>query len=354
VIHTAGVLDDGVLDGLTPARLAAVLGPKAAGAAHLDELTAGLGLDAFVLFSSIAGTLGGAGQGNYAAANAYLDALAERRRARGLAATAIAWGAWAGGGMIGEIAEDRARRGGILPMPPGQAAAALGQLAGGEEAAVVLAEVDWARFAPAFTAVRPSPLLAGVAEARDAIQAAGATAAAPGQGQGALAGRLAGLDAAGQEQALLEVVRAEAAAVLGHPSPEAIAPGAVFRDLGFDSLTAVELRNRLGLATGLQLPATLVFDYPTSAVLAAYLRATITHDRVAPGLPVLTELDRLESMISTVSAEDRVRVTARLEAILAKSRIAEDPIDNGAVDPDLKRATADEIFNLIDNEFGVQ
>ena len=338
VIHTAGVLDDGVLDGLTSDRLATVLKPKAGAAAHLDELTAAQPLDAFIMFSSIAGTIGGAGQGNYAAANAYLDALAERRRARGLAATSVAWGAWAGSGMVSDAAaEDRSRRGGVLLMSPEQAVAALAQVAGqagapGEavakrdagDPAVVVADVDWSRFAPAFTSVRRSPLLTGVAEAQQAVEAAG-SGAGPGDGAGRdqLAERLAALPAAEQKEVLLDLVRAEAAAVLGYSTPGAIAPAAAFRDLGFDSLTAVELRNRLGVTTGIQLPATLVFDYPTSARLAAHLRAEVTHDQEAASLPVLTELDRLESMISTVSAEDQVRVTARLEAILAKSRSTE-------------------------------
>jgi acyl carrier protein len=312
-------------------------------------------LDAFIMFSSIAGTTGAAGQGNYAAANAFLDALAERRRARGLAATSVAWGVWAGSGMASDaVAEDRSRRGGVLPMPPAQAVAALGQVAVGDDPAVVVAELDWQRFAPAFTSVRPSLLITGVAEARKAVETAGA---GPGRGDGAgrdlLTGRLAVLPAAEQEQVLLDLVRAEAAAILGYPTSDAIAPAAAFRDLGFDSLTAVELRNRLGVTTGLQLPATLVFDYPTSAVLARYMRGAITHDQSATALPVLTELDRLESIISTISAEEKVRVTARLEAILAKSRSVDEPVNDGAVDADLQQATADEIFDFIDNEFGI-
>jgi short-subunit dehydrogenase/acyl carrier protein len=355
VIHTAGVLDDGVLDGLTPGRLAVVLNPKAGAAEHLDELTAEQPLDAFIMFSSISGTIGGPGQGNYAAANAYLDALAERRRAHGLAATSVAWGAWAGSGMASDgVAEDRARRSGVLPMPPEHAVAALGQVAAGDDPAVAVADVDWQRFAPAFTSVRPSPVLSGVPEARRAVEAAARSEKSDGEGRDLLAERLAVLSAAEQEQVLLDLVRAEAAAVLGYPSPDSIAPAAAFRDLGFDSLTAVELRNRLGVTAGIQLSATLVFDYPTSVVLAEYLRGVITHDRAATGLPVFTELDRLESMISTVSTEELTRVSARLEAILAKSRSAEDTANNDSVDPDLKQATADEIFNLIDNEFGNQ
>jgi NADP-dependent 3-hydroxy acid dehydrogenase YdfG/acyl carrier protein len=275
VVHAAGVLDDGVIGALTPARLAGVLAAKSGAAGYLDELAGGADLEAFVLFSSIAGVIGSAGQGNYAAANAFLDALAVGRRARGLAATSVAWGVWGGGGMAGEAVAARARRGGVAAMAPRLAAAALGQAVGGGEAAVVVADVDWARFAPGFAAVRPSPLLSGIAEAGQAMAAAAAAEPAAG-GRGLLAGRLAGLPAGGQERVVLEVICQQAAAVLGHDSPEAVRPGAVFRDLGFDSLTAVEFRNRLGAATGLVLPATLVFDYPTPLVLAGWLREIIS------------------------------------------------------------------------------
>jgi hypothetical protein len=259
------------VDALTPARLAAVLVPKAAAAAHLDELTASLDLDAFVLFSSIAGSVGAAGQGNYAAANACLDAIAEHRRARGRPATSVAWGVWGGGGMAGQPVVTRARRSGIAAMAPPLAAAALSLVLAQDQAAAVIADVDWARFAPGFTASRPSPLLTGIAEARQAMESARAEPA----GRGRLSTRLAGLSAAGQEQLVLELVCQEAAAILGHASADSVRPGAVFRDLGFDSLTAVEFRNRLAVATGLQLSATLVFDYPTPQVLAQWLRAAM-------------------------------------------------------------------------------
>jgi pimaricinolide synthase PimS1 len=272
VIHTAGVLDDGVVDALSPARLATVLAPKAAAAAHLAELTEGSDLDAFVLFSSIAGAMGASGQGNYAAANAALDAIAEHRRACGLAATSVAWGVWGGGGMAGQAVAERARRSGVVAMVPRLAISALGEVLAQDQATAMIADMDWARFAPGFTMLRPSPLLTGIAEARQAVEAASTRPA----GQGLLADRLAGLPAAGQEELVLELVCQDAAAVLGHTSAAAVRPGAVFRDLGFDSLTAIELRNRLGVATGLQLPATLIFDYPTPLELARWLRTVMS------------------------------------------------------------------------------
>jgi NADP-dependent 3-hydroxy acid dehydrogenase YdfG len=272
VLHTAGVLDDGVVDALTPDRLATVLAPKVTAALHLDELTADLDLDAFVLFSSIAGTVGAAGQANYAAANACLDAIAEHRRARGLVATSVAWGVWGGGGMAVQAVTARARRGGVLAMPPRLAAAALGLVIAEEQPTAVVADIDWARFTPGFTASRPSPLLTGVKEALAVIEAGGARPAR----QRPLAERLAALPVAGQEELVLDLVCQEAAAVLGHASANKIRPGVAFRDVGFDSLTAVEFRNRMAVATGQELPATLVFDYPTPHVLARWLRTVIS------------------------------------------------------------------------------
>jgi NADP-dependent 3-hydroxy acid dehydrogenase YdfG len=271
VLHTAGVLDDGVVDALTPARLATVLDPKVAAATHLDELTAGVDLDAFVLFSSIAGAVGSAGQANYAAANAGLDAIAEHRRARGLTATSVAWGVWGGGGMANQAVIARARGGGVLAMPPPLAVTALGLVLTREQATAVVADVDWARFAPGFTASRPSPLLAEIEEAQQAAETVGAQPAGAGQ----LVERLAGLPTAGQEQLVLDLVLREAAAILGHTSATGLRPGIAFRDAGFDSLTAVEFRNRLAATTGQQLPATLVFDYPTPHVLASWLLSVI-------------------------------------------------------------------------------
>ncbi|WP_434093038.1 type I polyketide synthase [Streptomyces lasiicapitis] len=278
VVHTAGILDDGIVDGLTPARFDGVLRPKSPAAAALHELTRDLDLDAFVLYSSASGALGSAGQANYAAANAYLDALAEQRRADGLPATSIAWGTWDGAGLADTaVRSDRARRDGMPPMPPEPAVAALRDAVERGDANVVIAAVDWDTFLPGFIAARPNPLFDAIPEVRrlTADPADGGTPAP--SGTPTVTGpdwirRLAPLPAAERDAALVTFVRSQAAAVLGHSAPDAIDPARAFRELGFDSLTAVELRNRVQAATGLRLPASLVFDYPNSTVLAAYLR----------------------------------------------------------------------------------
>ncbi|MFJ1709420.1 type I polyketide synthase [Kitasatospora sp. NPDC088346] len=274
VVHAAGVLDDGVLDALTPERAAGVLRPKVDAALHLDELTRGLDLQAFVLFSSLAGTLGGTGQGGYAAANAFLDALAQRRRAAGRTATSVAWGLWGGESLAGGATGERLVRDGLPAMAPQAAVAALQQALDQDDTRVVVADFAWERFVRAFTALRPSALLRDLPEAvRVAPEAAG---------DDVLAARLAGLDRAGRLAAVTELVRTEVAGVLGHPDPSAIEPERVFKDIGFDSLTAVELRNRLAGATGLRLSVTLVFDYPTTAALAGHLLSQLPGGAAAP------------------------------------------------------------------------
>ena len=269
VVHTAGVLDDGVLDGVDASRLAGVARPKTAAALALHELTVGMDLDAFVLFSSAATTLGSPGQGNYAAANAFLDALACQRVAAGLPATSLAWGGWAGGGLADtELVRRRLAHAGMPAMGAAQAVAVLGQAVARRDAMLMVADVDWARFAAAFTAVRPSPLISDLPEAQGLpVLAGGAGRATRGS---SWVQQVVGLPVAERQQAVLDLVRAQTAVVLGHASPHEIGATRAFKDLGFDSLTAVELRNRLGAVTGLVLPATLVFDYPTPTTLAEY------------------------------------------------------------------------------------
>ncbi|WP_443072950.1 type I polyketide synthase [Streptomyces sp. S465] len=284
VVHAAGVLDDGVLESLTPERFASVLRAKADAAANLHELTRDLDLTAFVLFSSFAGSVGAAGQANYAAANAFLDALAERRRAEGLPATSVAWGPWAEGGMAADDAlEQRMRRSGVPPMAADLAIAALQRALDLDETAVTVADIDWERLAPGFTASRPSPLLLELPEVRTALEAEGRRAATTGGGadESALARRLGEAPAAERERILLDLVRSAVAAVLGHSDAEAVEADRAFRELGFDSLTAVELRNRLNTVTGLRLPPTLVYDYPSSSALAAHLRTEILGEESA-------------------------------------------------------------------------
>ena len=272
VIHAAGVRDDGVITSLTPERLDKVLGPKAAGAMHLHELTGDLDLAGFVMFSAAVAVLGSPGQGNYVAANTVVDGLAAARTAAGLAAQAIVWPAWnLPGGMAGSLTGAAARRMQAAWPPPVtlEQGLALFDAATATDAPYVLpiAEMSTAGIAQADM----PPLFR-------ALAGPGRRAAAgPGQG-GGLARELAGVPAGRRVRHVTGVVLGHAAAVLGHASASAVDAGSEFRGLGFDSLTAVELRNRLSAATGLRLPATLVFDYPTPAVLAAYLVGELDPD----------------------------------------------------------------------------
>ncbi|MFJ3146689.1 type I polyketide synthase [Streptomyces halstedii] len=278
VLHTAGVLDDGVIDSITPGRAAGVLRPKLDGARNLDALTRELDLTAFVLFSSLAGTLGGTGQGSYAAANAYLDALARQRRDLGLPGTSVAWGLWGGDSLASGAVAERLIRDGLPAMDPTTATVALRQALDHDDTAVLVADFAWDRFTRAFTALRPSPALGDLPEVREVLAAPdGPRSTADGAEPPAL--RLAALPPAERDRALLDLVRREVAAVLGHPGPEAVGPDQAFKDIGFDSLTAVELRNRLAAATGLRLSVTLAFDYPTATDLAGHLRTDL------PGAP---------------------------------------------------------------------
>nr|WP_260609370.1 type I polyketide synthase [Streptomyces sp. WAC 01325] len=278
VLHTAGVVEDRVLDALAPDDFTAVLRAKVTAAENLDALTRELPLTAFVLYSSTAGVLGAAGQGNYAAANARLDALAARRRADGLPATAIAWGPWAGSGMAaGEDIYRRLRRAGLTPLDPEAGVDALLDAVAHDDTAVTVADVDWPRLA----ALQP-------ATAALLTELAGPTAAEehPGDpGGDDLRSRLAGLPTAERGRTLLDLLRASIAAVLGHTDPRTVEADWTFRDLGFDSLTTLELRNGIAAATGLTLPASLVYDHPTPQHLADFLLGELLGDTAesAPG-----------------------------------------------------------------------
>ncbi|MEV6280665.1 type I polyketide synthase [Nocardia sp. NPDC051832] len=346
VVHTAAVLEDGVIAALTVEQVDRVLRVKAQGAWHLHELTAELNLSAFVLFSSLAGVVGTPGQGNYAPGNAYLDALADYRRSRGLPATAITWGPWAGGGLAEHGAGETARRHGVPAMAPELAIAALRQALANDETAVAVADIDWSRFAVALTATRPRRLLADLPEAQqpDTIAESGAAS---------LAERLAGANAAEQNRALVHLVRAQVATVLGHADPTAIESARPFSDLGFDSVTAVEFRNRLAAETGVRLPATLVFDFPTPQSLATGLRAELFPEPAHQAAAGIAEFDRLATVLAGISPSgaEHAMITARLEDLLAKWKNDDRPPDNGAVD-EIASATAEELFDILHKEFG--
>ncbi|MFG2342456.1 type I polyketide synthase, partial [Streptomyces yangpuensis] len=277
VIHTAALLDDATVDSLTTAQLHRVLRVKADGALNLHELTRDMNLSAFVLFSSMAGTAGTPGQGNYAPGNAFVDALAEYRRAQGLVATSVAWGLWSGGGMGETEAGEVARRHGVPALDPDLALASLHTAIEQGDAVVTVADIAWERHYVAFTATRPSPLLTDLPEVRQLVDTgAGAVVDDTGaDSPSGLAERLTGLSRAEQEESLLDLARRHMAVVLGHSTPEAVPADRAFTDLGFDSVMAVEFRNRLGAATGLRLPATTVFDHPTPTALARHIRTEL-------------------------------------------------------------------------------
>ncbi|GAA3031486.1 hypothetical protein GCM10020000_05570 [Streptomyces olivoverticillatus] len=280
VVHAAGVLDDGVLDGLSVERFETVLRAKVSSARLLDELTRDLDLSVFALFSSVVGSVGNSGQANYAAANAALDALAARRRALGLPATSIAWGPWTGDGMT-----DRARaagaRIGTAALDPESAISALSQAVEEPAPMLVVADLRQPHALESLLGLRPSRLLAEIPEARRildrVVEARRESASATQQ----LRKQLREGSEAERLTLLLGMVRARAAAVLGHADAHAIGGDKAFRDYGFDSLTAVELRNQLAGATGLSLPTSLVFDYPTPRALAAHLVAELVGEHEA-------------------------------------------------------------------------
>ncbi|MEU1949437.1 SDR family NAD(P)-dependent oxidoreductase, partial [Streptomyces sp. NPDC020125] len=353
VFHAAGVEQAAELQGMSLADAAAVVSGKAAGAACLDELLGDRELDAFVVFSSIAGVWGSGGQAAYGAANAYLDALVEERRARGLAGTAVAWGPWAESGMAaGDGGEQLARRG-LTSMAPGLAIAALQGAVAGDDGVVTVANVDWERFAPAFTMGRPSPLLGDLPEVVSALEEARAAEETHAEAGSRLRERLSALAPAERERAVLDLVRGHAAAVLGFSGTEDVESDRAFKELGFDSLTAVEFRNRLNADTGLRLPTTLVFDYPNSRALAEHVRAGVLPDEGTSGTPLITDLERFEAALSTAEPDnaERSAIATRLQVLLAKLNGGEaGASDAESVTQRLDSASDDDLFDFIENE----
>ncbi|MEA2202764.1 MAG: mycolactone side chain polyketide synthase, partial [Solirubrobacteraceae bacterium] len=302
VIHTAGV---GALEPLSDTTLAqlAEAGTKAVAAAHLHDLLLDDPLEAFVLFSSAAGVWGSSNQGAYAAANAYLNALAQQRRANGHTATSVAWGLWAGPGM-GAAAEDftqRLRRIGLNDMAPELAITALQQALDLDETCITIANMTWDHFIPALTTTRPHPLLNELPQTPPHPHR---NNNATDNGDAPLRRQLTELPTTTQQhQHLLALTQTHTATVLGHTTVETIPPERPFKDLGLDSLTALELRNHLSTATGLRLPATLIFDYPTPAALATYLHTHLT-DTAGPPVAVIT-VARVDEPVAVVGMSCR-------------------------------------------------
>ncbi|MEU1133259.1 SDR family NAD(P)-dependent oxidoreductase [Streptomyces sp. NPDC005900] len=370
VVHAAGRMDDAATLSLEPERLHAVLAPKADAAWHLHDLTAGLDLTAFVLFSSVTATLGLAGQANYAAANAFLDALAHHRHSAGLPALSLGWGLWEQRtGMTDRLDDaDRQRmlRMGMRPLPTDDGLALLDLvLAASDRAHLVPAWLD----AAALRDTEPPALLRGLAPARAARDSKARGGAAP------LRERLLTLPERDRELTVRRLVQAEIVAVLGRAGAEEVPADRGFTTLGFDSLTALELRNRLSTLTGVTLSATVTFDHPSPAALARHLLERLTPKLAAaapqaapersasppaPASPpdgpaVLADLDRLAHSVSGVGDDGlRAAVTDRLIELLGVVAVGPDTDGPMEVPHDEQIAAADaaELFSLIDDELG--
>ncbi|MET8687111.1 SDR family NAD(P)-dependent oxidoreductase [Streptomyces sp. NPDC004732] len=388
VVHAAGVLEDAVVTAQTPEGLARVWAAKAAAAANLHEATRGMRLGLFVVFSSAAATLGSPGQANYAAANAYCDALMQHRRAQGQAGLSVGWGLWEAsndtgaskgdsftesktggetgtdtGGMTGGLSTTdvaRMARIGVKGMSNAHGLALLDAAHRHGRPHLVAADLN-----PRVLASKPATalpaLLRAFAGGRGSARPTAATAARQNIDW---AGKLSALTAEEQHRTLLDLVRTHAAAVLGHAGTDAVRADAPFQDLGFDSLTAVELRNRLSAATGLRLPATFIFRHPTPSAIAEELRTQLCPAGADPSAPLFGELDKLETVIVGHAHDEdtRGRLVARLQSLLwrlddtgsatgatgATGDTGGDAVESD--DHDLESASDDELFELIDRE----
>ncbi|MFI5717448.1 type I polyketide synthase [Nocardia sp. NPDC051750] len=340
VIHAAGVLDDATIAALTPDKIDRVLAPKVAGAQNLHELTRGHGLSAFILFSSVAATLGSPGQGNYSAANAFLDALAHTRYAEGLPALSLAWGPWSqDAGMTGDLdqaAISRVERMGMRMLDEHSGSALFDAALGFAEPVVIAAEFETRTLmARAGDGVLPD-LLAELVPTR--------TRRAPAESTGGrLLAELAATAEDKREILALTRTREHIAAVLGLPTGGALHAEAAFSELGIDSLSAIELRNRLSAATGMRLPATLVFDYPTAAALAGFLLSKVTVTSV-----VDEQLAALRAFLAAPpSGAERDRLTAGLHELLAEARVAAVP---AVTQEEVEDASLEDLFKIIDQQ----
>nr|WP_245672408.1 type I polyketide synthase [Nocardia anaemiae] len=343
VFHTAGVLDDGAIASLTPDRMDVVLRPKVDAALHLHELTADLPLKAFVLFSSAAGAFGGPGQGNYAAANAFLDALAMHRRASGRCGQSLAWGLWGmDGGMAAELSDvDRHRmsRSGMLPLSEEQGLALFAAAAEIDTAAPILARLDLGSLRSAGFA---AALFSGLVPARRETASGAPTT---------LRARLANTPDSERLGVLVEIVRGQVAAVLGHRNANSIAADRPFNELGFDSITAIEFRNALKDVTGLRLAATLVFDYPSPQALAEYLADEFT-DHHNPDRSADPSDNEIRSALQTIPLS-RLRDAGLLDALmkLAHGQEGHGEIDQNITDESIDELDIDDLIDLAYNSY---
>ena len=347
VIHTAGTLDDTTLTSLTPDRLHPVLAPKIDAAWNLHHATQHLNLTAFILYSSAAGTLGNPGQANYAAANTYLDALAHHRHHHGQPATSLAWGYWKHTtNLTHHLTQNEIHKvtHGTHPLETDHALHLL-------DTALTTPHPHHLCLPLNPTTLRTTPHLPPLL--RDLVPTGRRTAATAHATEANLAIRLRSLPPELQEKLVLEVVCAGVAAVLGHSGAEVIDPQRPFNELGFDSLTAVQLRNRLTDATALRLTSTLIFDYPTPHDLAQYVGAALGVGEVSAESAFLAEIDKLEQELIERSADDsgRVKVTRRLQALLSRLNENGRPATSDeSIEAKLRSASNEELFDLIDGD----
>jgi acyl carrier protein len=340
---------------LSPARLLAVLRAKVDGAWHLHELTRDEPqLSRFVLFSSVSALLGGAGQANYAAANAFLDALAEQRRAAGLPATSVAWAFWTptvgvNAGLDASGAQ-RFVRGGVRPVPVGIGPSVLDAAVCLTDGAVVATRID--RAALRADDRPPGDPIPTVLRAMAAVPVP-LPSQRPAERGEPLAAELDRLDDDGRLERVADLVRATAVAALGYADPSSIQPDVPFASLGLDSLAATDLRNRLAAATGLRLAATIVFDHPTVRALAAHLAARLRPEP-APGGPAAAQLTALEAALAQVPAldADRRQITARLRTILSRWTATDGDTDDVDLVRQIEASSTAEILDFIDNQLG--
>ncbi|MFI1184589.1 SDR family NAD(P)-dependent oxidoreductase, partial [Streptomyces sp. NPDC020799] len=353
VVHAAGTLDDGVLTNLTPERCDNVLRAKADGAWHLHDLTRHHDLAAFILYSSIAGVLGNAGQGNYAAANSFLDALAHHRAAHGLPAQSLAWGWWHDAGMAARLKDGgpgRVDHLGLAPMAAEEALTLFDAALGSADPVVVPARLDLSalRARPGPSAVPPA--LGGLMHSRTKGNQDNCPAPAV-----TLHQALADQDETGRQAVLLDLVRRITATALGHRSEADIDGDIGFRSLGIDSLTAVVLRNHLAAATGLGLPSTLVFDHPTPTALARHLGAELLRTAPSAATPIAAWLDKLDSAFSATAPDDAARAAGlhQMRELLRKyadNSTVPIPAPGRDLAQTLGAASDTELFDFIDEE----
>jgi mycoketide-CoA synthase len=346
VIHAAGVLEDAVVTSLTPERVDAVLRAKVDAAWNLHELTREMPISAFVMFSSMAGLVGSSGQANYAAANSFLDGLAVHRRAHGLPAISLGWGLWdQASSMTGELeAVDFARfaRDGIVAMSSTEALQLLDTAMVIDEPFLLPARIDTTALRAKFDGGTLPPMFVDLINAPARRQVDDSLAAA--KSKSALLQRLEGLPEDEQHAVLLDLVRSHIATVLGNSTPEAIDPDKAFQELGFDSLTAVEMRNRLKVSTGLALSPTLIFDYPNSAALAGYFRQELvgvsaeSTPRAAPGE---AEIQRVVASIPV----KRLRQAGVLELLLSLANETDGADAAQAREKDIAAMDLDDLVN---------